>query len=75
MADTAKETGEKTLDALKGQEIDGENIKGGISVSFEGWYCDESGHPQWGTGSDCPPWEYIGFKTGPQPGYCRRPVR
>ncbi len=75
MIGEAADNEKKSLETFKDHEIDGENIKGGISVSFKGWYCDESGHPQWGTGSDCPPWEYIGFKTGSAPGYCRRPVR
>ncbi len=36
MADEVKKADNKSLDALKGQEIKGENVKGGISVTIDG---------------------------------------
>ncbi len=35
MADKSKESDNKSLDALKEQEIKGENVKGGISVTID----------------------------------------
>ena len=35
MADEVKKADNKSLDALKGQEIKGENVKGGISVTID----------------------------------------
>ncbi len=39
MADNAKKADNKSLDALKGQEIKGGKIKGGIAVKFDGGGC------------------------------------